>query len=372
MFLSGAFGAVILNSQIQGNPWLIIEYIGDFLGLILNFIYNAVSLVFQSNTLGVSIIIFTIIVRALMIPLALKQQDSMIGMRKVQPEVEKIRKKYAGKKDAEAQQRMNAEVQRLYSVHKVNPLSGCLPVIIQMPIFFALSYIMSHTFRYIDKIRAMYDQISAQLIAMPNVGDIMANFASKIPNKMNVDPHSAAQHMDSGTNQLVYGLNDLLNTFRTNDWTALLSKVPSDVGAALHPLITQLQSVEKFLGLSIIDNCNSEGYFSPAMLIPVLAAVTSFLSSYFLNKMMKSNDPSMVTQQRMMLIVFPVMMGFMTINFPVGVGIYWITTSVFGFVQQWLLNKYYKPVDTGNKPDNKSGGKPETKKSKKTAKAKEA
>jgi len=346
-----AVSAALLTNHIQGNPLLIVKYIADILGVILNVIYNLVSAAFLSNSLGISIILFTLIVRALMIPLALKQQDSMLGMRKVQPEVDKIRKKYAGKKDTEAQQRMNAEVQKLYSTHKINPLSGCLPIIIQFPIFIALSYIMQHTFIYIKKIGALYDQISAQLIAMPNAFDILKVFAGekRASANMPINVLNAHQYFtvyDSNGNDIgnhvVYGLNDMLNVFRTNDWNSLLSQVPADVNAALQPLVAQLHAVDRFLGLSIIDNCSSGGYLAPGMIIPVLAAVTSFLSSYFLNKMMKTNDPNTVMQQRMMLIVFPVMMGFMTINFPVGVGIYWITTSVFAFVQQMILNKYYK------------------------------
>ncbi len=82
---------------------------------------------------GVSIIIVTILIKIALLPLTLKQDKSMKEMKKIQPELEKIKEKYANDK-----QMLNIKTMELYKEHKVNPLGGCLPLLIQLPILIAL------------------------------------------------------------------------------------------------------------------------------------------------------------------------------------------------------------------------------------------
>ena len=82
---------------------------------------------------GVSIIIVTILIKIALLPLTLKQDKSMKEMKKLQPELEKIKQKYANDK-----QMLNIKTMELYREHKVNPLGGCLPLLLQLPILFAL------------------------------------------------------------------------------------------------------------------------------------------------------------------------------------------------------------------------------------------
>ena len=82
---------------------------------------------------GISIIIVTILIKIALLPLTLKQDKSMKEMKKLQPELEKIKKDYANDK-----QMLNIKTMELYREHKVNPLGGCLPLLIQFPILIAL------------------------------------------------------------------------------------------------------------------------------------------------------------------------------------------------------------------------------------------
>jgi YidC/Oxa1 family membrane protein insertase len=86
-----------------------------------------------AGNFGVAIILFTILVRALMWPIAQKSFRSMEQIRKVQPEIKRIQAVYSGDKA-----RMNMEIAALYKAHKINPLSGCLPLLLQLPVFIAL------------------------------------------------------------------------------------------------------------------------------------------------------------------------------------------------------------------------------------------
>ena len=85
---------------------------------------------------GLSIVIVTIIIRLLLLPLNVKQIRSSIAMQRIQPELQELQKKYSSK-DAVTQQKLQQETLALFQKHGANPLAGCLPVLIQMPILIA-------------------------------------------------------------------------------------------------------------------------------------------------------------------------------------------------------------------------------------------
>jgi YidC/Oxa1 family membrane protein insertase len=87
--------------------------------------------------LGFAIILATLIVRLVLMPLFAASQKSAAAMQTVQPEIDRLRKKYEGKKDPESQQKMQRETMELYKQYKINPMAGCLPMLLQMPIFMA-------------------------------------------------------------------------------------------------------------------------------------------------------------------------------------------------------------------------------------------
>ncbi|MCK4777035.1 MAG: membrane protein insertase YidC [Actinomycetia bacterium] len=99
----------------------------DLLLEILNFFYSYV------GNYGVAIVLLTIVVRLILLPLTIKQTKSMLAMQKFQPKIKELQEKY--KKDKE---KLQKETMKLYSENKINPLGGCLPLILQIPIFWAL------------------------------------------------------------------------------------------------------------------------------------------------------------------------------------------------------------------------------------------
>ena len=92
-----------------------------------------------------SIIGLTIIVRILLIPLFFKQIKASRGMQALQPELKKLQDKYKNKKDQASRQRMSEEMMALYKEHGTSPYSSCLPVLLQMPVFFALFRVLAST-----------------------------------------------------------------------------------------------------------------------------------------------------------------------------------------------------------------------------------
>ena len=98
---------------------------------VITWLYNIV------GNLGIAIIIATILTKAAVMPLMLKSMNNTAKLQTVQPEMDKIKQKYAGKTDRESQMKMNTEMQQLYKERGINPLAGCLPLLIQMPLMFA-------------------------------------------------------------------------------------------------------------------------------------------------------------------------------------------------------------------------------------------
>lgn len=113
---------------------------------ILQFIFNIIDFFYNfCHDWGLSIIIITIIFRILVAPLMHKQAKSNYKMQKIQPELQRIQEKYAGD-----QVRLSQEMQKLYAEAKFNPLAGCLPMLLQMPIFLALFQVLRNIDQYIS------------------------------------------------------------------------------------------------------------------------------------------------------------------------------------------------------------------------------
>jgi YidC/Oxa1 family membrane protein insertase len=109
------------------GSWAVVRMIAKPLFLFLNFFYSF------TNNYGIAIILLTVSIKVLFIPLTHKSYKSMKGMQTVQPLLAEIQKKYKNDKV-----RLNREIMELYKTHKINPLGGCLPMVLQIPVFVAL------------------------------------------------------------------------------------------------------------------------------------------------------------------------------------------------------------------------------------------
>src|SRR3954468_24387531 len=110
----------------------------DFFEGILTFFHDSAGL-----SWGFSIIALTLVVRAALVPLTVKQFKSMQALARLQPEIKKLQQKYGDDK-----QRLNQEMMRFYQENKVNPFSSCLPIVAQLPVFFSLFYMLRNDLRF--------------------------------------------------------------------------------------------------------------------------------------------------------------------------------------------------------------------------------
>ena len=117
------------------------EFLASLFGYLLSFLYNII------NNYGIAIILFTVIIKLLLLPLSIKQQRTMKKSAKIQEKMKVIQFKY--KNDPE---KMNQEVMELYKTEKMSPFSGCLTAIIQLLLLLSIFYLVKSPITYMEKI----------------------------------------------------------------------------------------------------------------------------------------------------------------------------------------------------------------------------
>ncbi len=235
-----------------------------------------------TNNYGVAIILLTILIRLILYPLMQKQMVSMREMQKIQPLMKAVQEKYKNDKE-----RLNKELMALYKEHKVNPMSGCLPLLIQMPILILLFQAL-RVFEY----------------HIPNTKIINGGFL----------------------------------------WIA--DKVPEiNAGLLTGKMIGGLAAAERLIPLGKIDpnTMLPSGIFNMQYvgILPFLVA-----GSMYIQQKMTSTDGttgkdggSTQQTQKMMTIMMPLLIGFMSFSLPSGLTLYWFTSTLLGIGQQYLINK---------------------------------
>lgn len=132
-----------------------------------------------SGNLGLAIIVVTIIIRLVLLPLNIKQLKSTQGMQAIQPELKELQKKYSSK-DQQTQQKLQQETMALFQKHGVNPLAGCFPILIQMPILIAMYHAIMRT----DEIKQSGDFLWFTLSSPDYVLPLIAGAATFLQQKL--------------------------------------------------------------------------------------------------------------------------------------------------------------------------------------------
>lgn len=299
----------------------IFDPIANILGILMKYIYLSVA--FQNY--GVAIIIFTIITRLILLPLNIKQTKSMAKMQRIQPELKELQTRYKNDKE-----RLNQATMELYKKHQVNPAGGCLPLLVQMPLLFSLYYVIRQPLKFMFKFA-------------PEKIEVIGNYIKEI------DPDFAqTEKMFSG--EKFIGMNAELPIMKYFDllgdkMTGALAELTAKTGILLEPghilnmnfLGMKLGYVPKdpFTNLPAIQ-ANPEIYL-PLLIIPVLAAGTTYLSSKMSQATSSSQSGGM---GKNMMYLFPAMTLLFTFSLPAGLGLYWITGNLIQMIQQKFMNHH--------------------------------
>lgn len=326
---------LIVARDIMDEPWILTDVIAKILGACINVFFYIIHDVIgiEYCSLGLAIILLTVFVRLLLLPIAFKQQKSMFKMQALQPELKKIQDKYAdNRNDPEVQRKISMETQKLYSENNVNPLSGCLPLILQLPIFFGLYYVMQNPFMYISSIADIYNQMADIILAAADKSADLANILFGFGDALKVP---------EGTNYTVGLLSRMMNCLGPDEMAQIKACI-SDPN--FEQLFNVKTNIEGFLGINLTETIGYE--LTPKLIIPVLSGLTTFLSSWLMTRRNKNKDidPAMKTQQNITNVVMPIMMAWITISLPAGIGVYWITSNVFMLIQQFIMNRHFENI----------------------------
>jgi len=276
---------------------------------------------FGVENIALSIIVFTFITKMLMLPLTIKQQKFSRLQSKITPEIQKIQEKYKGKKDEASLRKQQAETQAVYEKYGASPTSGCLPLLITLPIMLALYRVINNVPDYVNIVKGYYTTVATAV--QTHGTEILSGIA------LNYDK------LDLST---IDNIIKSLAAFNTSQWNSLLQ---AGLTQEANTAIRSIMDVNNFLGLSIT---NTPSWKSLSILIPFLSMGLQFIQSKQLSvKTNSKNDaPNPMSS---MNIVMPIMSGFFCLMLPIGVGLYWIASSVITIIQQFFVNKYLDRID---------------------------
>lgn len=330
----------ILLTQREG---LIIGNIAKILGFIMNAIFELLSKIGIEN-IGLCIIIFTVVVYTLMLPMTIKQQKFTRLSAVMNPEIQKIQKKYQGKNDQASMMKMQEEQKLIYEKYGTSPTSGCLGSLIQLPILFALWPVVQNVPAYVKGLKEAYMPLVDQIMAQNGFQAIMEKIGSEKPIMISPDRFDYSQ-----SNTII----DVLYKFQESTWDTLSGEFPS-----LSNLISEtketMMSMNYLFGINIAEtpaNMITSGIATAAVgtviiavAIPVLAGLSQVVNmkvaqSRTNNNNNQNKDNPMVQQMDMMMKVMPLMSVFMCFSMPSGLGIYWITSAVVRTIQQVSVNR---------------------------------
>ncbi len=332
------------------------------MGEILNAIYKFVSL-FGIANIALCIVLFTIVVKMLMLPLTIKQQKFAKVSAKMNPELQALQEKYknADRSNQAVMQKMTQEQQELYQKYGVSPLGGCLPLLIMLPILFALYRVIYAVPAYVDDVNVLYKDVSNAIISELDDTEYEDAYTEAIKQFYNANKISLREKKDDVLKFNQTDLIDVFSVFNTevweafrtgkqiekcDKWNALASSAEfKQIMSSQENKIDEILEVNGLFGrFNILD---APGISFPEIIIPILAALLQFLQgkmSQATNNSDKKNDDPMTSSMNTMNTVMPIMSGVFCIMLPIGVGLYWVANSAVTIVQQIAINKYFDSV----------------------------
>ena len=319
------------------------------LGWILNAFYHLV------GNYGVAIILFTVFVKALLLPLDIKQKKSMAKTQKIQPLLMEVQKKYANDKE-----KLNQETMKIYQKYGINPMGGCLPMLIQLPIILALFWVVKKPIVYLMGVGA------------EDIWRIAEAFNAWAVSNTDLLPKELAKILP-----VTYTDKMASNTFGTYE-ISIAQQLFKNPEILEHPFIKNwgenLKLIDfRFLGMDLAEIPNLGAFFGVFLgnvknltketvllwIIPIVSGLSSFAVSKVASaqqgqpKKKKNeviaeadrvdNGNSAESTMKTMNIMMPLFSAWFAFTLPAAVGLYWIISNVIQIVQQVVVTKYLVP-----------------------------
>lgn len=326
----------------------IIGWVASLLGKIMEIIFNVLDMIGIPN-IGLSIILFTIIVYLLMLPLTIKQQKFSKLSAKMNPEMQVIREKYKNRKDNDSQMQMNAEIQAIYAKYGVSPTGSCVQLLIQFPILLALYQVIYRMPAYVPKIGNAFNALASEIMN----GNLLTEFKDTV--------RGASSYIRDVENITTNQFIDVLNRVNFSDLSSFAESHGITAGLA------DISRYNSFLieGFNLANSPSSvvSTFFKNnaagnvtimmvilAIAIPVLSAVTQWINVLLMPKQENSGNKgetadTMASSMKTMNMVMPIMSAFFCYTLPAGLGLYWVSGSVVRSIQQVIINRHMDKMD---------------------------
>lgn len=317
------------------------------LGWIMTGVYWFADLLTNHQTVALTIILTTFVVRALMTPLTLKQQRSTRKQQRLQPQVQAIQKKYANKQDPESQQRMQREIQEFYSANNYSPAAGCLPLLVQMPILFGLYEVLRNIPFYVTQVGQVFNDLAGTVMGVKGYEGVINSETFKSV----VTAVQATNKKIPFDATALESVKDFLYRLG-NQWEAFLSTdvmAPLKSSETFQTLFATQDSINSVgWGVLRFNLMEAPGWKGWGIIIPLLAGgltlLQTLLSQYTTKKRQKAINPNAPEDEsqkstKLLMYLSPVMIFVFAINLPVGLALYWIASSVFGILSQLICDK---------------------------------
>ena len=327
--------------------------IADLMGIIMDGIFRLTSQ-FGFINIGLCIILFTIATRLIMLPLSYKQAKSQKIMSVLQPEIAAIQKKYKGKEnDQQAMMMQNAEIKAVYEKYGTSMTGGCVQLLIQMPIIFALYRVILNIPAYVPAVKEYFSNVvNAVVSACGGTGEAIAKVNEFAHSSETLTKLVTQARISEGEISTTDHIIDFLYNLNPAQWADFSNQFPQ-ASAVINQNADSIAQMNNFFGINLATSPGAymatNGLFSvQVLLIPILAG----LSQYLATKLMQStqtmqldeNNPTASTMKTMNY-MFPIMSVVFCFSFASGIGVYWIASSVIMGLQQYLLNRHFAKMD---------------------------
>jgi len=335
----------VFELVLTQNDTFIIGDIAKILGYIMEWIFEFTSW-FGIQNFGLAIVLFTIIVNLILLPLTIKQQKFSRVSQIMNPEIQAIQKKYKDKQDSESIMRMREEMNEVYARYGVTQSGGCLQLILQMPVFFALWRVISNIPAYVASVKEVYMNV------INSISTNYSDFINIIKNSEFVTDPSAQKYLESameataGSEAQTNFIVDVFYTFTRGNWDSLAELFPK-AADTISELSEVIMGMNGFLGGVYLTDTPMSKWKTVAILIPILAGGLQWISAHLIsnNSSSSNDDNQMASSMKMMNNFMPIFSAFVCLSMNVGLGIYWIASSGVRIIIQLILNFYYGRID---------------------------
>ena len=302
---------------------------------------------------AIALLILAVVMKVLLFPFGIKQQKNMVRQAKLRPKEMAIRKRYAGREDKVTQQKMQQEVMKLYQDEGYNPASGCLPMILQLVIIFALYAVIQNPLTYVSSLeKDDINDLGKAVVQLYDEGKLdKSQFSSNAIKQI----EAQVKKIDR-TENAENPLKDVKNPFSAQGMQVELVRIVRDnydtfVYNELVPRNVDLSKLPDFtiFGGKFDLSVNPTLGLNWTVLIPILTFIFTFGSMKITKKLTyqapTQQSADMGCSMKIMDYAMPLMSTFITLSVPAIIAVYWIYQNVLSTLQQLILKLMY-PIPT--------------------------